>query len=199
MNASADRIQLTPPASRSLTLMWMLIGLGPVLATLATLSVDQHEGQMHLALPWLGGPVEQRMLLLIGCIWAGFAVIGYILARLMHRQRVELQGSRLTITSSLHRCRIEAAELSLPRARIVDLDEHTELKPILKRNGLGVPGYRSGWFYLRNRRRCFVATSDSAKVLWLPGLGKHDLLLDVRDPKALLEQLRELAGKGHAH
>jgi len=188
------RIQLTPPGSRSIALVWALVALGAVLASLASLSVEHQDEQPHyLVLPWLGGPTEPRVLLAFACIWVGLGVLGYLLTRLMRRQRVELQSAALAVTSSLYRCRIEAAELDLARARVVDLDEHTGLKPVLKRNGMSVPGYRSGWFSLRNRRRCFVATSDSTRLLWLPGRGRHDLLLDVADPNALLGRLRDPA------
>ena len=77
--------------------------------------------------------------------------------------------------------------------RGLDLDEHIEFKPILKTNGFSIPGFRSGWFLLRNRRRSFVATADGRRKLWLPGSGRHDLLLEPVDPAALLARLRELA------
>ncbi len=76
---------------------------------------------------------------------------------------------------------------------MVDLAEHTALRPLLKVRGYGLPGFRSGWYRLRDRRKAFVATADSRLVLWLPSTAGHGLLLDVHDPNGLLRHLRELA------
>ena len=123
---------------------------------------------------------------LCGAMWWG-------LARLMRRQALELSADALELRSSFYRCRMPLAELELDQARLVDLDERTEYRPAVKANGFSIPGFRSGWFLLRNRRRTFVAIADGRRKLWLPGSGKHDLLLEPRDPTALLERLRELA------
>ena len=79
------------------------------------------------------------------------------------------------------------------QARVVDLDEQVELRPTLKTNGFSIPGFHSGWFLLRNRRRTFVAIGNGRRRLWLPGSGRYDLLLEPVDPAALLARLRELA------
>ncbi|UWX03647.1 hypothetical protein H1235_12365 [Pseudoxanthomonas sp. NC8] len=75
----------------------------------------------------------------------------------------------------------------------MDLDEHTELRTTIKTNGFSIPGFHSGWFLLRNRRRTFVAITDGRRKLWLPGSGRHDLLIEPVDPAAVLARLRELA------
>ena len=71
--------------------------------------------------------------------------------------------------------------------------EQVQLRPTLKTNGFSIPGFHSGWFLLRNRRRSFVAITDGRRKLWLPGSGRHDLLIEPADPAALLARLRELA------
>ena len=55
------------------------------------------------------------------------------------------------------------------------------------------PGFRSGWFRLRNWQKAFVATGDGERLLWLPTSRGFGLLLQPRDPQRLLERLRELA------
>ena len=76
---------------------------------------------------------------------------------------------------------------------MVDLDEHTELKPSWKTNGTALPGFKSGWFRMRNRHKAFVAMTTGPRVLWLPTSKGHDLLLQPRQPQALLDRLREMA------
>ena len=85
------------------------------------------------------------------------------------------------------------ADIDLDSARMLRLDEHPELKPLLKSNGYALPGFRSGWFRLRNWQKAFVATSDGDRVLWLPTRRGFGLLLQPREPRRLLQRLRELA------
>jgi len=84
-------------------------------------------------------------------------------------------------------------ELYIDRARVVDLAERTGLKPLFKTNGPSLPGFHSGWFRLRNRSCAFVAIAGGSRVLWLPTTRGYDLLLQPRQPQALLQHLRELA------
>ena len=111
----------------------------------------------------------------------------------MHRQSLQLSPDLLDVRSSFYRCRTPLHALKLDQARVVDLDEQVELRPTLKTNGFSIPGFHSGWFLLRNRRRTFVAIGNGRRRLWLPGSGRYDLLLEPVDPAALLARLRELA------
>lgn len=99
--------------------------------------------------------------------------------------------------STFFRTQVSIAQLQLDQARVVDLAEHTKLRSLRKLRGHGLPGFRSGWYRLRNRRKAFVATADSRLLLWLPSSAGHGLLLDVRDPNGLLRRLRELAAHPH--
>lgn len=53
--------------------------------------------------------------------------------------------------------KLEWSALQPHQARVIDLDEHPGWKPMLKTNGTGLPGFHSGWFRLRNRRKALLA------------------------------------------
>lgn len=116
--------------------------------------------------------------------------VWWFTARLLGRQAASLTGGILEITGALHKRRIALAELDLVHARVVDLAERTELRPRLKLFGMGVPGFRSGWFLLANGRRGFVCMTRGARVLWIPTHKGYDLLLEMQQPQAALEHLR---------
>jgi hypothetical protein len=191
MNHTADpRLQLAPSGSRAGTWLFLLSFVLPLVLVATAIAVpllrgktlDLVAGNLPLTLvATLGGAV-----LLCGVLW-------WVLARFMRRQALLLSTDAIEVRSSFYRCRTPLAELKLGQARVVDLDEHTELKPTLKTNGFSIPGFHSGWFLLRNRRRTFVAIADGRRKLWLPGSGRYDLLLEPEDPAALLARLRELA------
>ena len=76
---------------------------------------------------------------------------------------------------------------------MVNLDEHTDLKPAMKTNGTAFPGFKSGWFRLRNRGKALVAMTRGARVTWIPTTAGYGLLLQPRQPQALLDHLRATA------
>src|SRR5690606_29188075 len=105
--------------------------------------------------------------LVLAFVVPAFLALWWLLRWLMHHQHVRVSGQALEVRSSMYRCRVALPALDLARARVLDLDEHPELRPALKINGFSLPGYRSGWFRLRNGRRCFTATAGGRRVLWL--------------------------------
>lgn len=128
----------------------------------------------------------------------GYAAVAMVLVflimdRAMHRHRIAIDHGVLEVATTFYRRKLTLAELRLDQARVIDLAERTEFKPALRSNGASLPGFHSGWFRLRNRTRAFVAIAGGPRVLWLPTTRGYDLLLQPRQPQALLQQLRELA------
>lgn len=108
------------------------------------------------------------------------------------RRSVELRDGMLDVRAALFRQRIAVVQLDLERARVVDLAERTELRPVIKTGGMSMPGFHAGRFRLREKfGRAFCLVTDRRRVLWLPLRdGKDQLLLSLEQPQALLEALR---------
>lgn len=188
--ATDPRLQLAPPGDRAGFWLFALTVMLPVLIAAVAIAVPLlGDGPLNL----IGDSLVLTIALPLGGITVVCAVLWWVLSMFMRRQSLQVADDTLELRSSFYRSRTPLAELDLGQARVVDLDEHTELKPMLKTNGFTIPGFRSGWFLLRNRRRSFVAIADGRRQLWLPTRGKHDLLIEPRDPAALLSYLRELA------
>ena len=194
MTSAADpRLQLAPPGPRADTWLFLLAFVLPLAIGAVAVAVPLARGR---TLPLIdGSPVLTAAAAVAGALLA-CAVLWRVMARFMRRQSLRLSPDLLEVRSSFYRCSTPLSALKLEQARVVDLDERTELRPTLKTNGFSIPGFHSGWFLLRNRRRTFVAVVDGRRKLWLPGAGRHDLLLEPADPAALLARLRELAAPG---
>ena len=183
-------LRLSPPAGRARFWLFALAFVLPVaLATVAVTVSTLTGGSATL----IGNSVPLTIAATVGGVAALCGALWWGLSMAMRRQSLQLTADALEVRSSFYRHRMPVAEIRLDQARIVDLDEHTELRPTLKTNGFSIPGFHSGWFLLRNRRRTFVATAGGRRKLWLPGHVRNDLLLDPVDPAALLAPLRELA------
>lgn len=114
----------------------------------------------------------------------------------MTRRSVELHDGTLEVRAALFRQRVAVAQLDLDRARVVDLGERTELRPLVKTNGMSMPGFHAGRFRLREKLgKAFCLLTDRQRVLWLPLRdGKDQLLLSLEQPQTLLDALRASRG-----
>lgn len=157
---------------------WLLIALGGVLP-LAIIGVL-----------WLSGQRAQMSGVPVALVAIPLVLAFLLIA--MKRRSVELRDGMLDIRATLYRKRISPAELDLQRARVVNLDERTELRPLLKTNGFSAPGFHAGHFRLRGDfGKAFCLLTDRRRVLWLPLRdGRNQLLLSLEQPQALLDALR---------
>lgn len=112
----------------------------------------------------------------------------------MLRREVAFDGRRIRVKATFYTREARLDELRLDQARVVDLREHTELRPRLKTNGFALPGLQAGHFRLRDGRKAFCLVGDPARVLALPHADGGLWLLSFDSPQAVLSVLREAAG-----
>ena len=105
------------------------------------------------------------------------------------RRRVRLDGGILEVAAGLNTHRVPVADIDDRAARIVDLDEHVQLRPGLKSFGTSAPGYHAGSFRLRDGQPAFVLLTGRQRVLLLPVRPGKRLLLSLEHPQQLLDAL----------
>lgn len=112
----------------------------------------------------------------------------------MWRREATFDGKHLRVKATFYTRQAPLSDFDLDQARVVDLREHTELKPLLKTNGVGMPGLLAGHFRLRDRRKAFCLVTDPSKVLALPHADGRIWLLGLEHPQAVLDILRRSQG-----
>ena len=119
-------------------------------------------------------------------------VVGVLTMVGLVRRRVTLEGGQLRVQAGLFTHTVGVGELDLDRARVVDLAERTELRPVVKTWGMSLPGYHASHFRLRDTfGKTFCLVTDRERVLWLPRRDANaQLLLSMQQPRALLEALK---------
>ncbi|GAA5011076.1 hypothetical protein FNZ56_00905 [Pseudoluteimonas lycopersici] len=183
-------LQLVPASSRSRAYLFAITIGAPVLVTMVGVAM----GHALTGESWWGignRGADALIATLVVALVTG--AIALFLDRMLKRHRLLLDAGGIEVATTFYKQRIAFPDMKLDAARVVRLDEHPELRPLLKSNGYALPGFRSGWFRLRNWHKAFVAASDGERLLWLPTTRGFDLLLQPRDPQRLLERLRELA------
>ena len=103
---------------------------------------------------------------------------------------VVLTDEDLRLNAPLYGTTIPNAEIAVNQARIVDLNNEPPLNPRFRTNGIGLPGYRVGWFRLRNGDRALAAITRPKQVLYVPTTRDYSLLLSVAEPEELLQSLQ---------
>ena len=124
---------------------------------------------------------------------ASAALVLAILCLLQWRRSVALEANVLVIRAGIHTRRVPAAALELERARIIDLEERTELLPGRRTLGISAPGYQVGWFRTQQWGKGFYLLTERRRVLWLPERNGPHLLISLQKPQALLAALNAMA------
>ncbi len=203
--APADaRLQLVQVSARSR--MWIAV-LTFFLPLALSILLPQFAHGSTSARRWMGASLLVERWLES---WSGPAMIALLLVvawiavdRLVHRHRLTIDAAGIDVATTLYRQRLAWTDLDLSTARVIEMDEHPESRPLLKTSGVSLPGFRSGWFRSRNFSKLFLAVSGGSRLLRIPTREGYTLLLQPGDPGALLARLRELAdagrGTGAAH
>lgn len=106
------------------------------------------------------------------------------------RLRVNLSDAGLRIRRLPWPRTLPMAAFDLEHAEIADLGQRKDLLPFMKIVGTRVPGYRSGRFRLRDKRKASVLITDLRRVLVLPLRDGSVVMLSVERPDALLQAMR---------
>ena len=176
--ANDRELQLERPGRRAYVVLFLLaVALPTLLGTL---------------LPWLDEGVRSGVS--VGALVLGLSLVVYLaLVLVMRRHRLQIDAGGIEVATTFYTRHLRWEQLRLDAARVIDIQERTELRPAVKSNGVSMPGFHSGRFRARNLGRLFVATAGGRRLLWLPTHEGYDLLLQPRKPAAALERMKALA------
>lgn len=136
-------------------------------------------------------------------LWVFFALILVILliaaavllvtVRGARVSQFELSDAGLRLRGDLYGRMIPADSLRGGAARIVDLANTPELQPGWRRMGTALPGYRAGWFRLRNGEKALVYLTETSRTVYVPTRSGYSVMLTPQQPERFLDRLRAIA------
>jgi len=115
-------------------------------------------------------------------------ILGLLL--LMRRREVSFDGETMTIKAAFYTRRLARSEIDLEKARVVNLNERMELRPLLRTNGFSLPGFHAGHYRTRDLARAFCLLTERDRVLLLPERSGKLVLLSLERPRLLLDALQ---------
>lgn len=110
--------------------------------------------------------------------------------------RFEVSEQGLRIRGAAYGRAIPMEHLIVEEARAVDLEEEHGLQPSLRTNGIGLPGYRAGWFRLNRGERALLFVTDRSRVVHIPTRDGYSVMLSVERPEDFVASLQRAAGGG---
>jgi hypothetical protein len=102
----------------------------------------------------------------------------------------EVSAEGLRIRGDLYGRLVPRSTLLLDQARILNLGEQPEYTLSWRTNGIGLPGYSSGWFRLKNGDKALAFVTTRESVLYLPTRDGFAVLLSTPEPQSLLAALQ---------
>lgn len=100
----------------------------------------------------------------------------------------------ITISGDIYGRTIPLADLLVGRASIKDLSGEPDFGLRWRTNGVGLPGYHSGWFRLKNGDKALVFVTDKEHVVTVPTTKGYTLMMSPRDPAGMLADLQNFGG-----
>jgi hypothetical protein len=135
-----------------------------------------HTATQHFPLAPLGGSVLYWVFALVP---VGLVVLaGFFFWAAWSTREVTIHGGIYGRT-------IPRASLDTKHARIVEGLSTSDLKPVRRTNGLGLPNFRSGWFTLANKEKALLFVS-SERAVYVPTDAGYALVVTPADPEAFL-------------
>lgn len=181
---------VTPPPHNLRWIIVMLVGVPEVLVAVG-LFIFFHGQQANPE----AQPAPFMGLVTVPLLLGGLGLMALLLWA-SERRRVVLADGVLDITATLYRRKLPVVALDLDAAQILNLAEHKQLAPLLKTNGMGLPGLHAGWYRSRKLVKTFCLLTTRDRVLYLPERDGGATALSVEKPFDLLQALRETADAG---
>lgn len=129
----------------------------------------------------------------IGAVLLGILLLFAWFGHSSRSTRYEVSAEGLAIRGTLYGRSLPWSSIDVAAARVVDLGAEPGLRPRLRTNGLGLPGYQAGWFRLRDGSKGLLFVTDASRVVAVPTRESYVLLMSAVDPDGLLRALRDAA------
>jgi len=107
--------------------------------------------------------------------------------------RFQVSPEGLRLSGDLYGRLIPASQLKGASIARVDPSGSSQLAPARRTLGTGMPGYRAGWFRLRNGEKALLYLTDQSRAVYVQTTDGYSVLLSPGDPDAFVAALRRVA------
>ena len=134
-------------------------------------------------------PVSIKAFSVIGIVIIPLILIMGVVVYSAINTRFEVNLEGLHIKGAIYGRFISKESIMIENTRILNLNSESQLKPVRRTNGIGLPGYSEGWFKLANGERALLFVSDRVNVVYIPTREGYSVLLSTVNHEEFLESL----------
>ncbi len=117
--------------------------------------------------------------------------VGFILiSASMKKVSYTVTGNSLKISALFFGRTIPLDKIQRESVSVLDLKARDEYSPAVRTGGIGLPGFKSGWFKLKNGDKALLFMSDPEQLVLVPLKEDYVLLLSTTDPQGLVGALK---------
>lgn len=156
-------MQLQALAIKPFVILFLLVAIGPIIAALA---IQRQAGTINHVVFW---SIAAIAIVTFGAV--GLSMLN---------RKVELESGQLVVKSTFYSTKIAITEISDVRSVVAGSSDDVVGMRV---NGVGLPGFRSGWFNSKLGGRLFVDRT-SGDFLLISVSGKPALALEFADAGA---------------
>lgn len=140
-------------------------------------------------------PASNGPIYLAGCIallLLGLVLLFGYLAYSSRNAEFILSQEGLRIKRDLYGRLVPLSSIDFENIRALDLTRDGEYRMKWRTNGAGLPGYRAGWFKLRNGEKALAFVTDMKRVVYVPTRDGYSVLMSVPDPHRFQEAFKQM-------
>jgi hypothetical protein len=138
-----------------------------------------------------GPPAPSIVLWCLVMLLAALALLAAYCACTMNRVSFVLSQEGLLIKAPLYGKLIPSKVLRKEEAQVLDLTRDAGRRPAWRTNGMGLPGYLTGWYTLKNGEKALLFLTGKSCVVYVPTTEGYSLLLSVNDAEGFVRELRQ--------
>jgi hypothetical protein len=106
--------------------------------------------------------------------------------------RFILTDEGLQIKGCLYGRTVPQDSIDKERIQMVNLLMEQNYSPVARTNGVGLPGYLSGWFRLKNSEKALLFVTKKTDVVYIPTSKGYSVLLSPSEAKEFLKVTQEM-------
>ena len=122
--------------------------------------------------------------------------VHFLIAPQPERIRLTVTQEGLEVTGGWYRRFIGLDKLNVDGAQPLDLSQAEGYRPRWRTNGIGMTGYKAGWFRLRNGEKAVVFITDPSQVVYVPTTEGYAVMASVADARGVIGALRQAKAAG---
>jgi len=123
---------------------------------------------------------------------AGVAILFLFFASSAKNAKFILSEQGLEIKSFIYGRTLPREVFNSATVLKLDLRNQHTYAPVIRTNGIGLPGYQAGWFSLANKGKALLFVTDTSSIVYLPTSKGYSVMLSVAEPEGFMDAAKEL-------